>query len=140
MSYIELKCGPALRPGCADRSFRTLGIQVGGRGVCSSSPPNRPNQFTLNFPCYNRMSTGGQLWRKGEQTSSRRVPNHNGVGRPVVSWQSNSMATAQWLRRGMGNYEFQEAMRSGHFPIATDEAFRILLARLERAEFDQIRS
>ncbi|MBB3148358.1 hypothetical protein FHS21_004805 [Phyllobacterium trifolii] len=40
----------------------------------------------------------------------------------------------------MGNYEFQEAMRSGHFPIATDEAFRILLARLERAEFDQIRS
>lgn len=77
---------------------------------------------------------------RGEQTSSRRVPNHNGVGRPVVSWQSNSMATAQWLRRGMGNYEFQEAMRSGHFPIATDEAFRILLARLERAEFDQIRS
>ncbi|MDR6635526.1 hypothetical protein J2X72_004340 [Phyllobacterium sp. 1468] len=32
----------------------------------------------------------------------------------------------------MSNREFQEAMRSGHFPISTSEAFQILLARSAR--------
>jgi hypothetical protein len=33
----------------------------------------------------------------------------------------------------------REALRSGHFPIATDKAFEVLLARLEQAEIDQAR-
>ena len=57
----------------------------------------------------------------------------------MVSRKANSVATANWLKRGMRSHDFQAAMRSGHFPIATNEAFQILLARLEQAEIEQTR-
>ncbi len=61
-------------------------------------------------------------------------------GWPVASRKSDPSATANWLKRGMKSHDFQAAMRSGHFPIVTNEAFQVLLARLEQAEIERFTS
>ena len=84
------------------------------------------------------MSAGGQFGTKLVRGCFTEISVAG--GRAVVSRTSNSTATSTWLRRNIRDYEFQAAIASGHFPIATNKVFQMLLARLEQAENDQKRS